>query len=160
MKKIIIVSPHPDDELIGCYEIIKKYINAEIIIIYTSNEINKIRREECLKLKEKFENIRGQMFLNTIPSPLISKEISYFLTDPINEYNPEHMRIGNIGEQMFRDGFDITFYSTQMNVPYIHEVSNPECKRDLLDEIYSSQSSLWKYEHKYFLYEGRYKWIL
>ena len=64
-----------------------------------------------------------------------------------------------MGESMARQGLDVLFYTTQMNVPYIREVQDSGAKKVLLNSVYFGQSSLWEYEHKYFLFEGYCKWI-
>ena len=55
-KKILIISPHPDDELIGCYEILKLY-GSNVDVYYTgltgrelSEENKRIRTEEFVRL--------------------------------------------------------------------------------------------------------------
>ena len=55
-KKILIISPHPDDELIGCYEILKLY-GPNVDVYYTgltgrelSKENKRIRTEEFIRL--------------------------------------------------------------------------------------------------------------
>ncbi len=64
-----------------------------------------------------------------------------------------------MGEQLARNGFDVTFYNTLMNAPYIHECKNSDGKLALLNTVYPDQKSLWEYDHKYFLFEGYTKWI-
>jgi len=153
-KQAIIISPHTDDEILGCYEILK---TANPIIIYTA-DIPPNRQEEALKLKESFD-IKGQFFLKTIPTHFFTKNYTFYFPDPIYETHPLHRSMGVIGEQLGRSGLDVIFYSVNMIAPYIHEVENPNDKRDLLNKVYPSQKDLWRYENKYFLFEGYCKWI-
>lgn len=155
-KSTVIIAPHCDDEIIGAYEVLIKKEN--LIIIY-SGDIEPDRREKVLKLKEKINNIKIQLFQNSIPQPFLSKVNEFFAPDPIYEIHPKHREWGAIGENMARQGFNVTFYNTNMNAPYIHEVNKPEDKRYLLEEVYPDQKSLWEYDHKYFLFEGYCKWI-
>jgi hypothetical protein len=152
----IIISPHPDDELIGTFEILNN--DKQKIIIY-DKDISKLRKSEAVKLKQYFPQVINQEFLSSIPKKYLSKDTTYYFPDPVNEVHPKHRFWGNIGEILARDGFDIIFYSTIMNVPWIHEVQESKKKLLYLNLIYKSQRSLWKYEHKYFLWEARYKWI-
>ena len=154
-KEIVIIAPHPDDEIIGTWEIIQK---EKPIIIYSGNTPQD-RRKEASKLKEHVD-IKAQLFQMSIPSSFINPNVTIYCPDPISEINPEHRMWGMMGESLSRQGIDVIFYSTNMNVPYIHEVKEPEKKEELLNKLYPSQSSLWKYEKKYILYEGRCKWII
>lgn len=157
MGETIIISPHPDDECIGLYEVL---VNPETnpIIIYTENVENS-RREEALKLKEQI-NVKGQLFLRTIPEHFLNPENILYIPDPIFETHPAHRLQGAIGEQLVRGGLNVIFYNTNMQAPYCHEVLEPDKKEDLLNKVYPSQRNLWKWDKKYTLFEGRYKWIL
>lgn len=48
-KETIIVAPHPDDEIIGCFEVLTDP-NIKTVILY-SGDTPANRREELLKLK-------------------------------------------------------------------------------------------------------------
>lgn len=154
MSESIIVAPHPDDEVIGCWEVLKR---DKCIIIYSGMTENK-RREEALNLKDHY-NISVQLFLNSIPPTFFNKNNTFYFPDPIHEVHPLHRQYGSMGESMARAGEDVVFYSTIMNVPYIHEVSESSDKEDDLNMFYPSQKDLWKYEKKFILFEGRCKWI-
>ena len=73
---IIIVSPHPDDEVIGCYEILENS-NSKISIVY-SDTVEPKRREEALSLKIMYENVKVQLFMQSIPSSLFNKETTFY----------------------------------------------------------------------------------
>lgn len=156
-KYHFIVSPHPDDEIIGCYEIINNPDNI-ISIMYTA-DVENARREEAKKLREHKENVHVQMFQQSIPPTMLSgNNIKFYFPDPANEIHPEHRAWGMYGEGLARAGHDVIFYTTIMNVPYIHEVNNLS-KEVLLNDVYPSQKSLWEYEKKFVLFEGRCKWL-
>jgi hypothetical protein len=155
MGESIIVAPHPDDEIIGCYEILKK---EKCIIIY-SGETELKRREEAMKLKEYCESVSIQLFLNNIPPSMLKKENTFYFPNPETEIHPLHRQYGNMGEMLARSGENVTFYTTTMNVPWIHEVKDWEEKEKLLNNVYPSQKSLWEWEKKYILFEGKIKWI-
>ena len=150
---IICIAPHCDDEIIGVYENLK-----EVDLIIYDGDTPLERREEALNLKNQYENI-NQLFLKSVPPNLYDTKNKFFFPDPIYEIHPLHRSWGFVGEQMARIGLDVTFYNTMMNSPYIHEVKDIEGKETLLNKIYPSQKSLWKYEKKFVLFEGYNKWI-
>lgn len=152
----VIVAPHPDDELIGCFEVLDK--DENIIIIYHASA-EPTRRDETMRLKEYFPNVKAQIFQNSVPMTMINQDHRFYFPDPIYETHPLHRELGMAGELFGRSGFDVTFYNTIMNAPYIHEVHKKDLKGLTLDEVYPSQSDLWRFEQKYILFEGYCKWI-
>lgn len=153
----VIIAPHCDDEIIGCFEQLTNSSN-NLVIIY-SGDADSERREKAMKLKEKVPNIKSQIFQLSIPQPFLNLQNKFFFPDPSYEIHPKHREWGFIGEQLARQGFDVTFYNTLMNAPYIHESQKPDDKKFLLDEIYPDQKSLWEYDHRYYLFEGYVKWV-
>jgi hypothetical protein len=150
----VIIAPHPDDEIIGCYE---KLLSSNPIIIYDGDTDEK-RREEILELR-KHVDIKLQMFQKSLPTSFINKDTILYFPDPIYELHPLHRQWGSTGESLARSGYNVIFYTTNMNAPYIHEVENPKAKETLLNTAYPLQNDLWKYEKKYVLFEGYCKWI-
>ena len=67
----VIVAPHPDDEIIGCFEQLKNPAN-NIVIIY-SGDTDADRRETVLKLKEKVPHIKIQLFQQSVPQTFLNK---------------------------------------------------------------------------------------
>lgn len=149
----VIIAPHPDDEIIGCFEVLKI---ADCIVYDGSTPQD--RRQESMNLRDHMPNIKMQMFNHSIPPMVMQKENTFYM--PIfSEHHPLHRKWGFAGDQMARNGFDIVFYTTQMDTLFIHEVENPQEKEELLNKVYPSQKSLWEYEKKYVLFEGYCKWI-
>lgn len=157
----IIIAPHPDDELIGCYEIINGN-KGHKHILYSLRDFNSERYAEAMSLKLKFEDldlIFTDNFLTEINKLTCPSLHTYYFPDPIYETHPDHREFGILGEQLFRKGYDIIFYSINMNAPYVHKVTSYNNKEDILSSVYKSQQDLWKYEKKYILFEGRCKWM-
>jgi hypothetical protein len=157
-QSMIIVAPHPDDEIIGAYEYLDNHGLGKVIIY--GSETDPKRREETKTLRECFKNIKAQLFQTTIPQPFLQKTNKFLFPDPHFEVHPDHRQWGFMGEQLARQGFDVIFYSVIMNAPYIHRLAEKaKDKEDILNKVYPSQSDLWKYDKKYVLFEGRCKWI-
>jgi len=154
MGDVVIIAPHCDDECIGTWEILS---SKKPIIIYDGDTPSN-RREAAIKLKEHTE-VKVQLFQKSIPLSLINNETIFYFPDPIYETHPLHRSWGFMGEQLARNGFDVIFYNTIMNAPYIHECKNSDGKLALLNTVYPDQKSLWEYDHKYFLFEGYSKWL-
>lgn len=156
-SEIVIVSPHYDDEIIGCYEIISNPI-IKPVIIYMQNDEE--RKKESLKLKDELDNIKIQLFQKSIPYTFINPNNVLYFPDPIFEFHPDHRKWGAIGEDYLRQGLNVVFYSINMQAPYIHEIKESNQKENLLNKVYHSQKDLWKIDKKYVLFEGRCKWIM
>jgi len=153
---IIIVAPHPDDEIIGCYEILRHH---RPVIIYTGVDIPNERRENALKIK-KFFNIKAQFFLSSIPPAFLDPTNTFFFPHPLYETHFEHRLQGIVGEQLARGSNEnIYFYSTEMNAPFKHNCKYSKDKKTMLNSCYPDQASMWEYEHKYFLFSGYDKWV-
>jgi len=150
----VIIAPHPDDEIIGCY----KYLTQTNPIIIYDGDTDVERRVETQNLRN-HADIKVQLFLMAIPPNLLNKDTIFYFPDPIYENHPLHRKWGAIGEQYAREGHNVLFYNTNMNAPYIYEVDNSKAKEALLNTIYPSQSDLWKYEKKYVLFEGYNQWL-
>lgn len=157
MSDIIIIAPHPDDEIIGCYGVLEKYHNERKIAVIYGPDCENERKEEMTKLKNYYSC--HQAVQNIVPQYLVQKENTFFFPDPVNEIHPDHRKWGIIGEDLARRGLDVIFYTIQMNVPYIHKINDPNNKESILNDVYPSQKSLWEYEKKYILFEGYCKWI-
>ena len=155
---MVIIAPHADDEVIGCFTKLHLYRDSvethsiePALVLFP----DQFQMEDAAKSSNFFlfnVDIFGEY---GIPH----KEKAYFFPDPYFELHPTHRRLGAVGERWARMGFDVTFYSTNMNAPYIHEIRYPEEKKDILDQIYTKKSDLWRYDHKYWLFEGYCKWI-
>jgi len=155
----VIVAPHPDDEIIGCYKVLME--SKKCMIIYDGETLID-RREEAMKLKDEFNLYGfGQLFLKSIPSNLMTPENTFYFPDPIYETHPLHRQWGNLGESLARTKMNVIFYTINKLTPYIQELNSTQItgKEELLNKVYSSQKSLWEYEKKYILFEGYCKWI-
>ena len=157
-RNIVIIAPHFDDELIGCFDIISTCPNISIVYGDTPDPI---RRDEALALKGKFQNVKIQYFSSqSIPPLFLNPKTIFYFPDPYFEIHPKHRMWGAVGESLLRNGLDVTFYSINMTAPYIYEQQYWLKKKEALDELYPSQKDLWTANAKYYLFEGRTKWLM
>lgn len=154
-KKHIIIAPHGDDEIIGCYEILIRH-EVDLVVFPTNNQA---AIKESVDSQKRFGfNVNLFSNLSDLQSwaDLAKKNGGLlFLPDPIHEYHPEHRKWGGLGRHLRGD---IVYYTTNMNAPYMHECKHAEGKRSALYQCYPEKSSLWEYDHKYFLFEGHTTW--
>ena len=112
MKRILIVAPHPDDDLIGCGGSIAKHIeeNHEVFVVYITNgavecqefsldELIPIRKKETLSaaqaigLKEK-----NLFFLEEHPWKLDGERIRLSLLKLVRKIQPDFCYVPHISE--------------------------------------------------------------
>jgi hypothetical protein len=148
----IILAPHADDEIIGCYELLLAHSKEIKTVCFATEEAI----EEAVLSSQMFSFDRSH--IDYLPTILYSGD-TLVCPDPFGELHPMHKRFGFIGVNWAQDGHSTIFYSTNMNVPYIHEVKYSGRKQYALDHCYDSKRSLWEFDHKYFLFEGYSKWI-
>ncbi len=160
MKKNVIISPHCDDEIIGLYSLIKDKQNPPIIIYTYTDEMDNTRREETKKLKD-YTNINVQLFQKSVPPIFLNKDEYTLYFPDIYEIHPDHRKYFAIGEEYLRQyNLDVIFYSINMYAPYIKKLEDWKDKETLLNNVYNSQKSLWEYDKRYILFEGKCKWII
>jgi hypothetical protein len=149
---ISIWAPHCDDELIGCSQLLMKGKTNLITVFYPTGtpiqESEKMSRELGIETGAwEFHTEWGRWDI-------------VFAPDPSVESHPLHRELGNQAEYLFRQGKikRLFLYTTTMNAPYIFEVSDPIAKRDLMNRCYPKKDSLWKWDHKFWLFEGWIEW--
>jgi len=148
--KYIIIAPHADDEIIGCYELLASGLVAKVLFP------DDVALTEANASSEHF--LFGRQLIED--HDFYNGHYIYLFPDPYFEAHPKHRELGSLGEGLLRQDRQVIFYSTTMSAPYIHEVSQPEIKRHCLSKLYPKKHSLWEYEHKYFLFEGYNQWVI
>ena len=151
MKECMIVAPHGDDEIIGCYRILQNK-NIEVIHILYGDNLSYIPQALSSCQNIEFKQANDLEKFKRIDMP-------FFFPDPIFETHPDHRFWGSKGEELVRNGENVYFYSVNMLAPYIYEVLDPNKKREFLEKCYPEKQDLWRFDHKYFLFEGYCKWI-
>jgi len=149
----VIIAPHVDDEVIGCYDILNNPKN-KCIIVYSDFDITAKRANEMLAVKNEFENIMMFYRAREIPQMMLDGKHLLHFPDPHFETHPDHKLIGNKGMELFHKGLPIFFYSVNMEAPYIYKVKDPGDKQGKMNMLFQSQKEMWAYEAKYYLFEG------
>jgi hypothetical protein len=145
----IIIAPHADDEIIGCFSILKR--GVPWILFGTPLGVKEA------KVSANYFGFQP-LQISDLPQ-FMKKESTFFFPDPYFELHPLHRQLGALGEKLFREGEDVIFYTTNMNTPYIRETEKRDEKLEAMNYCYPEKSDLWKYEHKFYLFEGHCKWI-
>lgn len=158
-KRHVIVAPHADDEIIGCHSVLLKGNVRSVLFPLGANGAN-----ECKQSRKRFDFVPEEFSIESDLRAVAAKVSSdgglIFFPDPIYDHHPEHRRIGHIGENLSRELYNVVFYNTRMNAPYICDYRNRHIKLRDLNECYPEKKSLWEYDHKYFLFEGYNIWSL
>ena len=139
----IIVSPHADDELIGCYSILKDID----IVIFCSKE----RKKEAINTA----NIFGFTPLFGIDKIFKIPNNSIVYTPDKRDFHPLHIQVTNLVESIQKKkNLTLIYYTVEKNTNNMFLVKSPQKKEDFLNLLYSSQKALWKNNQKYILFEG------
>ena len=166
MTDHLIFAPHVDDEVIGCWSLLEQ-AQASKLVVYCSIP-SKERRLEAQWAAEKLgftfavlkkERSLSALILAAVQS--VPKNGVCWAPDPQWEWHPLHKVVGTlVREACTHTQTRYGTYSTNMNVPYLKTLTARESyhKRDVLDNCYPSQQSLWCTDHRYFLFEGRVEW--
>ncbi len=152
MKKYVIIAPHADDEIIGCYEFLLSGLVESVLFNTRQGEV------EAIPSSEHFGFRIGS--IDELADLALNENLILLFPDHTYETHPDHRKLGSLGEDIWRAGQAVIFYSTNMLSPYIHEASSPLNKRHCLNMLYTNKSTLWQYDNKYFLFEGYIQWIL
>lgn len=160
MKKHVIVAPHADDEIIGCYSVL---CTGKVRIV-AFPFANSVAVDEARAAQTMFqfatELFEGAQNLLVLAQIAFRERGLIFFPDPVYELHPEHRVIGAMGEQILRRSYpNVVFYSTNMNAPYIRESHDVAGKQKALNACYIKKRSLWEYDHRYFLFEGQTRWL-
>lgn len=166
--KHIIIAPHADDEIIGCWQLLRNremdcrvlhdepptekqrkvflnYFPWVHLIATTRNDISISRREDLIDVAKQL---------------VTCEDTRCYFPDPIYELHPLHKTWGNVGTFLFQSRRipSVSFYTTNMNAPYLREEEHAQEKREALDAVYADKADLWRFDHKYWLFSGLTSW--
>ncbi len=145
-KRVLILAPHIDDELIGCSQILLNPGNE--VTVGWFEEITKERRLEGLEAAA----VLGFTPVFGFDQENLEQPWSYWdevLVPRRDDAHPAHKRVS----AKYRE-YATSFYSVDMVSAPVLAPSSQERKRELLNRLYPSQSVLWERDHKYWLFEN------
>ena len=147
----IIIAPHADDELIGCYSLIKRKLIHSVWYI----DSPPARFEYAKKAGEELGFFTSEVDFRDLHTALwgSNNTLTTFLVPDIADNHLLHKAVNCIGRL---SGAKLGYYTTDMNTGYVRELSEDDKreKREVLNRFYPDQSSLWERDWKYFLFEG------
>lgn len=145
----ILISPHPDDELIGAFSLIKRGLVDTVLYIDPSPS----RFALAQKTGEALSFTVGLLEFRQLCAYLEKNPSHTYLVPDILDNHLLHKAVNCVGRL---SGCKLGYYSTDMNTGYVKELSAEVKKEKLLalNKFYPDQLSLWKYDWKYFLFEG------
>jgi hypothetical protein len=153
--RTLVVAPHFDDELIGCFSILKNHDNVTVLILTTSlSDQDELRYEESYKLSLKHKYLlRHIKLIKDGSGKFVSKKFSFPLKDYENIFipslydrHPDHFLISMFFlKKLIFTSKSVYLYEVWSSLPYFSHYSfiNGEKLDDL--NIFKSQVSTYSY---------------
>lgn len=162
MNTITLFAPHVDDEVIGCRSLLAGPRKLNLQVVYTEpHDQDRMKEADYAAKKFRYSHMFiGSSHINEY-SKIIRESTVVVAPDHHWELHPAHKKIGSLAwiiSQQHKKRF--ISYSTNMNTPYIVELPavKQREKQMAMDLLFPSQASLWKYDYRYFLFEGLSEW--
>lgn len=142
-----VVAPHPDDEVIGCFTLLRT--GSVVYVVYPSEYRG--FEESIRRMSEEY----GFEARFGIGSKSLPKVDVLLVPDPTESHPMHRYAYALTRRRLFRYDF-VGYYTTEMDAPYTAVLPRwlAEAKRNVLDTHYAIKSDMWRYEHKYWLFEG------
>jgi len=151
MIRTLIVAPHADDELIGCFTVLQKEKTAVVFL----EELTLTRRFEAAKSSELFNfhlyfRPIGMVLERYITNLREEHSFERIYVPARSDWHPAHRNTNT----MLRD-IATHFYSVDMGEgSALLGDAEAGQKRQALEHCYPSQAQLWRRDHKYWLFEN------
>lgn len=154
---VIIWAPHGDDEIIGCSQALLRRNQTHLTMVFFHDGYGDDPGISRSETEHGFQSGNLKAALDS-QRYLLWDDAVYYVPDPYFETHPLHRKLGHLAERLFREGkiHRLIFYTTVMTAPYIFELTakQKEYKRRQLGLCYPEKESLWKFDHRYWLFEG------
>lgn len=149
--KVIILAPHPDDELIGCYSLLE---SRTVDYVAYFNELTDSRKAEALRCAKQYEFT--PLFIESAQDTEQLELLlagSYVFVPAITDEHPDHKAL-NSKYRSFPGAYATRFYSVDMGSGKTVLTEDQRGFKWLaLDTLYPSQQGLWATNASYYLFE-------
>jgi len=150
LKGYVILAPHVDDEVIGCFSILE---SRQVVSVYYFYELTPERKEEALKCAKKYGF--APVFMDMDAKSEISLDLDPELTvlvPSVRDAHPHHKEVNVLGQTLSNPRL---YYSVDMNGRFkVLDTVTQERKRAALEELFPSQARLFQRDDKYVLFES------
>lgn len=149
MRDIVILAPHVDDEMIGCFTQLHM---QRVKTVYYFYEVDDERHDEAISASEFFGF--EPVFLNGNMTGIKGESAdTIFMVPNINDAHPDHKAVNQFAKRSL-SMYKLRFYSVDMNVKFnVLSTEMRARKESMLKNVYLSQAKLFENE-KYFLFES------
>lgn len=150
MERVLIVAPHVDDELIGCYSVLQDK-NIEIDIIWCF-DLTAERRMEAIRMAKEFSITPHfiEYFRETaIISVIENNNFDRVYVPSIRDWHPEHKLVNRLTRLHATH-----FYSVDMVNGKVLSENDRRNKLSQLNTYFPSQKTLWENNGLYYLFES------
>jgi hypothetical protein len=142
-KSIVIVAPHVDDEVIGCWSYLSSGQVAAVVYLYEwESDTRQLEAEACS------QRFGFTSFFGSIPAEYL--EGKTLLVPAVTDSHPDHKK----ANKKWRTHPDVLFYRVDLShSPTKKLVTDFGAKKEALDALFPSQKALWETNASYYLFE-------
>lgn len=152
MIKTLIIAPHVDDELIGCYPVLKRFMEygkndlLDVVWLYeASNDRLAEGRGAAL-----FLGFRGFTCTPESLGLLItSNQYDQVYVPARQDWHADHKKANTLARQYATHFYSVDMFNGKPLAP-----ADRDDKKRLLDQFYPSQKKLWANDAKYYLFSA------
>lgn len=139
----IILAPHPDDEVIGCYSAL---VAGDIDYVYYFFDLTEQRRAEAEAAGAYF-NFTPQFVDGDFPEGITDEDVLW--VPSIRDSHPHHRSVNLTFRAAAKRFYSVEFSKRKRLLDEVERVE----KRRVLDLLYPSQKELWESNASYYLFE-------
>lgn len=145
-KPFVILAPHVDDEVIGCFQMLDARLVSHVVYFY---EVDDVRKAEALACAERFGFEAVFDWDNFHTNELLSNQT--LLVPNIADHHPDHKAVNRLAKQLPNKKL---YYSIDMNVQktVLDNRARNEKMRALCN-LFPSQSGIFS-DQKFYLFES------